>query len=112
MTAEADGPADVGDGILWHEGAFASFTNLTLDGNARSSVLIDGEVATGSAFANVTLQGGDEGKGIVQQSFTGGVFVALLHAGSTPSTSSSLPITLPTGPTTSTTTGSTCRRAP
>ena len=72
-----DGPADVGDGILWHEGAFASFSNLTLDGNARSSVLIDGEVAAGSAFANVTLQGGDEGKGIVQQSFTGGVMPAV-----------------------------------
>jgi hypothetical protein len=63
---------DVGDGLIWLGGAQASIDDLTMSGSARASVLIDGAVAAGSSLTHVTLEGGDEAKGIVQQSFTTG----------------------------------------
>jgi hypothetical protein len=45
---------------------------LSLAGNARQSILIDGPVAAGSSIANVTLAGTDEQSGILQQRYSGG----------------------------------------
>lgn len=61
---------EVGHGIAWLEGSEVTLTSVTLSANALSSVLIDGEAA--GSMANVTLAGGDEQKGIVQQSYSGG----------------------------------------
>jgi hypothetical protein len=61
---------EVGHGIAWLDGSEVTVTGVTLSGNARASVLIDGE-ATGS-LSDLTLTGGDEQKGVVQQSFKGG----------------------------------------
>lgn len=60
----------VGDGLLWLGASELTVSDLSLGGNARSSILIDGE-ATGS-LTNVTLKDGDENKGIVQQSYSSG----------------------------------------
>lgn len=67
---EGGGEQQVGDGLLWLEGSEIAVDGLTLSGNARASVVIDGE-ATGT-LANVTLSGGDESKGVVQQKYSGG----------------------------------------
>lgn len=70
----------VGHGVAWIEGSEATFTGVTLSGNALASVMIDGE-ADGS-LSDLTLTGGDEQKGVVQQSYKGGKQPAV--AGSTP----------------------------
>lgn len=70
LLVEGGGSKEVGDGLLWLGATEIAIDGLTLDGNARASVVIDGE-ASGS-MANVTLTGGDEEKGIVQQSYAGG----------------------------------------
>ncbi|WP_437967527.1 right-handed parallel beta-helix repeat-containing protein [Sorangium sp. So ce260] len=76
----------VGDGVSWQEQAQAAIFGLVLSGNGlessnpsispsrRASVLIDGDVGPDSRLAAVTLEGGDEEAGIVQQRLsTGGV---------------------------------------
>jgi hypothetical protein len=60
----------VGDGFEWLGGAEIAIDGLTLSGNARASLVIDGPAA--GSLANVTLAGGDEQKGIVQQSVSAG----------------------------------------
>lgn len=58
---------DVGDGISWLEGSQMALDNITLSANSRASVLINGNTASGSSISNITLSGGDEALGIVQQ---------------------------------------------
>jgi len=57
----------IGDGFVWHENASVQVQGLTLAGNARTAMLIDGPVATGSTITDLTLEQGDETMGIVQQ---------------------------------------------
>ena len=59
----------LGDGVEWLGGANVQLEQVFLAGNARASILIDGP-ASGSLL-DVTLSGGDEAKGIVQQSYDG-----------------------------------------
>jgi hypothetical protein len=61
------GSKDVGDGLNWLGLSGVSIDGLTLTNNARASFLIDGAVAPGSSIANVTLSGGDQQKGILEQ---------------------------------------------
>ncbi len=70
VLVEGGGEQQVGDGLLWLGGSEIAVDDLSLSGNARASVVIDGE-ATGS-LTNVTLSGGDEAKGVVQQKYAGG----------------------------------------
>ena len=70
VLVEAGGEEQVGDGLLWLGGSEIAVDGLSLSGNARASVVIDGE-ATGS-LTHVTLSGGDEAKGVVQQQYAGG----------------------------------------
>lgn len=63
---------EVGDGLAWTGKSTARIEGLTLRGNARASLLIDGSVGAGSRIESVTLAGGDESKGIVQQNFPSG----------------------------------------
>lgn len=70
LLVEGGDSQQVGDGLLWLGGSEIAVDGLSLDGNARASIVIDGEAA--GSLANVTLSGGDEAKGIVQQSFSGG----------------------------------------
>jgi hypothetical protein len=58
----------VGDGITWKGGSQVALDGVTVSASQRVSVLIDGEVGSGSSIANVTLAGGDESLGILQQS--------------------------------------------
>lgn len=60
----------VGDGVDWLGGSVVTIEELSLSGNARQSLLIDGP-AEGD-IGSVSLSGGDEGKPPVQQSFTAG----------------------------------------
>jgi parallel beta helix pectate lyase-like protein len=61
------GAEEVGDGLAWLGNSFAIIENVSISTSARASVLIDGEVVMGSSITNLTLAGGDEQKGIVQQ---------------------------------------------
>jgi len=70
LAVEGFGTQQVGDGLLWLGGSEIVIDSLSVGGSARASVLIDGE-ASGS-MSNVTLSDGDEAKGVVQQSYTGG----------------------------------------
>jgi hypothetical protein len=63
------GQEDVGDGLMWRTGAQVSIDGLTLEASGRNAALIDGAVGAGSSIANVSLGGGDESKGILQQGF-------------------------------------------
>ncbi|MGK3987315.1 right-handed parallel beta-helix repeat-containing protein [Sorangium sp. So ce136] len=64
------GADDIGDGLVWAEKSSATITALALSGNDRASVLIDGEAS--GALSEVTLSGGDEALGIVQQNIRSG----------------------------------------
>jgi hypothetical protein len=64
--------ADVADGLVWNTGASAQVDRLTLSGNLRSSILVDGPVGAGSKLSNVTLEDGDEEKGLVHQRLAAG----------------------------------------
>lgn len=77
----APGAQEVGDGLSWTDGSQMQLDRVTLGGNARASVLIDGAVADGSAISNVTLSSGDEGKGIVQQNTAAGEGKLMVGAG-------------------------------
>jgi hypothetical protein len=57
----------VGHGLVWGAGAQVQVDGLTVENSAMQSVLIDGPVGAGSSITNVTLAGGDEAMGIVQQ---------------------------------------------
>ncbi|MBI4702526.1 MAG: right-handed parallel beta-helix repeat-containing protein [Deltaproteobacteria bacterium] len=66
------GAKKVGDGLNWLGVSQVSIQGLTVSGSARQSVLIDGAVADGSTIADAQLEGGDEGKGILQQNLADG----------------------------------------
>ncbi|WP_437323219.1 right-handed parallel beta-helix repeat-containing protein [Sorangium sp. So ce381] len=68
-TAEI-GADDIGDGLVWAERSSATVTALALRESARASVVIDGEAS--GALSEVTLSGGDEERGIVQQNARSG----------------------------------------
>lgn len=70
LVVEGGDSQQVGDGLLWLGGSEIAIDGLALDGNARASIVIDGEAA--GSLANVTLSGGDEAKGVLQQSYSGG----------------------------------------
>ncbi|MEJ7734990.1 MAG: hypothetical protein WKG00_38100, partial [Polyangiaceae bacterium] len=60
----------LGDGLEWLGGSVAELEQVSLSGNARASILIDG--AASGSLVDVTLSGGDEQKGILQQSLGSG----------------------------------------
>ncbi|WP_437670767.1 right-handed parallel beta-helix repeat-containing protein [Sorangium sp. So ce131] len=64
------GAEDVGHGLVWTAESEATISDLIVSGSALASVLIDGEVT--GMLRNVTLSGGDEARGILQQNFTRG----------------------------------------
>jgi len=66
------GQQQVGDGIVWADGAQAKFDHVILGANARQPMLIDGEVAAGSSIDNVSLTDGDDAKGLLEQNFPSG----------------------------------------
>ncbi len=97
QLVEAGGSQQVGDGLLWLGGSEIVIDGLELSGNARASVVIDGE-ATGS-MKNVTLNEGDEEKGIVQQSFSGGTQPQVGESAPAITTSPMGLFSIPKGPT-------------
>ena len=80
------GSVEVGDGLVWLDHSFADIDGLRVGASARASVLINGQVATGSKLAHVTLVDGDEKKGIVQQSCPSGGTAPELGPGTPPIT--------------------------
>ncbi len=71
---QAGGSKDVGDGINWLDQSEVTIDRLTLSGNERQSLLIDGPTGglAGGKIWSVTLEGGDEKKPPLQQNFTSG----------------------------------------
>jgi hypothetical protein len=67
LPLENGGQGDVGIGIVWNGGAAAVLQNVGVSGSSRQSIVIDGPVGEGSGLGNITLGGGDEVLGIVQQ---------------------------------------------
>jgi hypothetical protein len=65
------GAEEVGDGLQSRALSAFVIDGLVLGGNARRSVLLDGACGEGSSLAHVTLEGGDEALGLLQQSFDG-----------------------------------------
>lgn len=63
---------EIGDGLNWFAGSEVTLESLSVSSSARASVLIDGAVAPGSTIRSVTLDAGDEQKGIVQQNLEAG----------------------------------------
>ncbi|HZO12049.1 MAG TPA: hypothetical protein VFB62_02285 [Polyangiaceae bacterium] len=61
------GSEDVGDALVWNEGVQADVQGITISSTARHPVLLDGNVGVGSKLTSLTLAGGDESKGILQQ---------------------------------------------
>ena len=65
MLVEAMNTQDIGDGLLWLTKANATVDSLTVEQSSRIGILIDGDAA--GSLSKVTLKGGDENKGVVQQ---------------------------------------------
>jgi len=59
--------ARVGDGLQWTSGTRLVIDGLSLSGSQRQSMLINGAVLPGSRIDNLSLSGGDESTGILQQ---------------------------------------------
>jgi hypothetical protein len=74
----------VGDGLNWFDASSVVLDGITLSGSARQSVLIDGDVGQGSSITNVTLEGGDELLGILQQNYTQGGVQPVVGSGAPP----------------------------
>jgi hypothetical protein len=72
--------AEIGDAISWSDFSGADVKNVTLSGNARAAILIDGDVAQGSSIASLVLSGGDEQKGVVQQNLPVGGMAPMVDA--------------------------------
>lgn len=81
LPVAGGGAQEVGDGLLWAGTAQVSIDALGVSESARQGVLIDGPVAAGSAITNLTLAGGDEQKGLVQQSVQSGDPAPTIGAG-------------------------------
>lgn len=63
--------ATVGHGVVWKAASTATIDALTVSASAGYAVLIDGAVGDGSSMTSVSLSGGDEETGIVQQQVDG-----------------------------------------
>ncbi len=72
LPVDVGGSGDVGDGIVWMEGSQAELEEVTVSNSARASVLIDGEVGSGSTLKDITLAAGDAQKAILQQNLPAG----------------------------------------
>src|SRR5262249_10529100 len=83
VTDENRNPATkaVGDGMNWLDGSEVTIDGLTLDGDARQSLLIDGP-AMGNIMS-ITLTGGDEAKPMIQQNLMMGGAQPTLGSGVT-----------------------------
>jgi hypothetical protein len=66
-TPVPTGAKSIGDGVIWGQDAEVRITGLILGGSGRNAFLIDGAVAPGCSIAQVTLEAGDDDKGIIQQ---------------------------------------------
>lgn len=71
LAGGAPASQEVGDGIAWLDGSELQLDKLMLSGNGRASVLINGDTASGSSIGQMTLSGGDEARGVVQQNVSG-----------------------------------------
>lgn len=78
------GSKSVGDGLNWLGKSSLQIDGLDLSGDARASVLIDGEVGAHSSIAHVTLSGGDASKGVLEQAFPNGGVAPAVGAGAPP----------------------------
>jgi len=56
----------VGDGLSWNAGVEAQIDGLTLQGNARSDMLVTGQWASGSSATNLGVRAGDANCIIIQ----------------------------------------------
>jgi hypothetical protein len=63
---------EVGDGISWLGGSSLVVSGVTLGGNARMSMLINGEVGEGSQISALSLIDGDDQLGVLQQNLPAG----------------------------------------
>ena len=72
VNGVSTGAQEVGDGLNWLDASQVVIDGLTVSNSARASLLIDGEVGEGSTVSTVSLSGGDEAKGIVQQNLPEG----------------------------------------
>ena len=61
------GSEEVGDGMNWLAGSQAVLDGVTIGGSERQSVLIDGEVGSGSVITDLQLVDGDQDFGVLQQ---------------------------------------------
>lgn len=89
------GAAEVGDGIAWKALSSMAIERVAVSGSSRASVLIDGAVGSGSSIADLVLAGGDETKGILQQSLPQGGNEPITSGTTppvTPSTDEQLPV--------------------
>jgi hypothetical protein len=59
--------ANVGIGFTWKGASSATIDGLEIGGSGTHSIIIDGPVGAGSEIVGATLTGGDETKGVVQQ---------------------------------------------
>ncbi|MFT3769596.1 MAG: right-handed parallel beta-helix repeat-containing protein [Minicystis sp.] len=73
QDGDIGGNQKVGDGLHWLDGSQVLIDGLTMSGNQRQSILIDGPVASGSSIGVLTQSGGDEATGVLQQDFTTGM---------------------------------------
>jgi hypothetical protein len=88
---------EVGDGVDWLEESEVTIDGLTLSGNERHSLLIDGPTAgaTGGKIWSITLEGGDEGKPPLQQHLEAGGQQPALSAGVSLATDSARKLAVP-----------------
>jgi hypothetical protein len=75
------GAKEVGDGISWLGASSVVLSGVTLGGNARASVLINGSVGSASKISNLVLAEGDELLGVLQQNLPAGGAQPTLGAG-------------------------------
>src|SRR5262249_5371011 len=81
LNVEDGGKQDVGDGLLWAKDAAIKLKGIQVSESARQSILINGAVGQGSSIDDVTLSGGDETTGILEQTFDGSGVAPKVGAG-------------------------------
>jgi hypothetical protein len=88
---------EVGDGLDWLDESEVTIEGLTLSGNERQSLLIDGPTGgdTGGKIWSIQLEGGDEGKPPLQQNLTAGGQQPALSAGVSLATDSARQLAVP-----------------
>ena len=88
----------IGDGLNWFSTSQVTLHSLSVSNSARASVLIDGDVAPGSSVTSVTLSGGDEAKGILQQNLPDGGTTPTIQAAPSVTTSGAEEFAIPEAP--------------